>query len=119
VGHWTANLPKSTRHPANQFQSATIEIAVDGDIVTMVDVVVGDSGQEERGTNTIHADGRERPSGSAGYVSVARWLGSHVLEVVRMQDGEIEARATYEVSADGRTLRISGPEQVVVLDRRT
>ena len=40
VGKWIANLSKSKRHPANQFQSGTIEFSVDGDTVTIVDTLL-------------------------------------------------------------------------------
>ena len=126
VGCWTADVSKSKRHPANEFQRATLEFAVDGDAVTITDVVVTASGQEERGTNTIRADGGEHLS-SNGYVLMARWLGSHALEAVTKKDGQDVGRVTYAVSADGTTLTLSAAssaydgypatEQVSVFDR--
>ena len=38
AGLWTANVAKSHRHPANLFQRATMEFAIDGDAVTITDV---------------------------------------------------------------------------------
>jgi hypothetical protein len=97
--------------------------------VTITDVGVNASRQEEHGKNTIQADGREHPSGN-GYVLMARWLGSHVLETIAKKDGQIVGRGTYEISADGKTLTVSAKdasanahgwqtdfEQVIVLDR--
>jgi hypothetical protein len=116
VGTWTANLSKSRRHPNNQFQSATLQFAVTGDAVTIVDVVVDDAGREERGKNIILADGNEHPQGN-GYVLTARWRDPQAFETTATKDGQIVGWGTYEVSADGKTLTISGDQQVIVLDR--
>lgn len=119
VGTWTANLSKSRRHPANQFQSATLQFEVVGDTVTIADVVVDASGHEDHGRNTVRADGIERPSEHGnGYSLMVRWRGSHVLETVAKKDGQVVGRGTYEVSADGKTLTISADEQMIVLDRQ-
>ena len=86
-----ANLSKSRRHPDNQFRSATLEVQVDGDTVTIADFVVDDSGHEFQGRNTILVDGNEHGSAHAdGYVLMARWRGS---------------------------LIVSGDQQMIVLDR--
>ena len=118
-GTWTANLSKSKPHPASAFQHATMRFLVNGDTVTIAHVVVDDAGHEQRAEQSIEIDGKERRSGGAGYVAIARWLGSHAFEVVRMKDRTIEARATYEVSPDGTTLTIAGAEQLIVCDRTT
>ena len=52
-----ANLAKSVQHPANPFQSATLEFTVAGDAVTIAQVFVDSAGQEVGGTMTIRADG--------------------------------------------------------------
>src|SRR5688500_12559453 len=57
AGTWATNLTKSQRHPLNPFRSATLHIDVDGDTVTILDVVVDADGREEQHTNTIRADG--------------------------------------------------------------
>jgi glyoxalase superfamily protein len=119
VGTWTANLSKSRRHPNNPFQSATIHFNVVGDTVMITDVVVDASGHEEHGKNTVQADGMEHPSEHGnGYILLARWLGSHVLEAVAKKDGQVVGRGTYEVSADGTILTISADDQVIVCDRQ-
>ena len=118
VGKWTANLSSSKRHPSNQFQSATLQFTVDGDSVTVTDVVVDDSGREEHGKNTILVDGNEHPSENGnGYALVARWRGSRVLETTAKKNGQVVGWGTYEVSDDGKILTISGDQQVIVLDR--
>ena len=114
VGKWTANLSKSRRHPSNQFQSATLT----GDTVTIIDVVIDDSGHEDRGKNTILVDGNEHRSDHGnGYALVARWHGSHVLETVAKKNGQVVGWGMYEVSNDGKTLTISADQQEIVLDR--
>lgn len=118
VAKWTANLSKSRRHPGNQFQSATLKFAVDGDKVTITDIVVDASGREERGQHTILVDGNEHASEErGGYALIARWRNSHVLETMAKKDSQIVGWGTYEVSNDCQTLTISGDEQVIVLDR--
>jgi glyoxalase superfamily protein len=108
LGVWTADVSKSKRHPANQFQRATLQFTVDGDAVTITDVVVNAAGLEERGTNTIFVDGIERESADGhGYAIIARLRRPHVIETIAKKDGAIVGRGTYEVSDDGRTLIVS------------
>jgi hypothetical protein len=118
VGKWTANLEKSRHHPSNQFQNATLEFAVDGDTVTIADVVVDDSGHEETHKNTILVDGNEHAAeNESGYSMVARWRDQHIIETIAKKDGLTVGWGTYEVSEDGKTLTITGDEQLIVLDR--
>jgi hypothetical protein len=118
VGKWIANVAKSRQFPGNEFQSATMEFGVDGDRVTIIDVVVDDSGREHSGKNMILVDGNEHLSeNSNGYILVARWRGPQVIETIAKKDGQIAGWGTYEVSEDGKTMTISGNEQMIVLDR--
>jgi hypothetical protein len=118
AGRWKADLTKSRRHPANPFRSAVLEFTVEGDTVTIVDVVVDDSGRETCGRNTIIADGQAHSSGlNDGYVLSAHWRGPGILETLATRDGEAAGWGRYEISADHQTLTISGEEQVIVLDR--
>ena len=118
VGKWTAKLSKSKRHPANQFQSAMIEFKVDGNTVTIIDAVIDESGHEVTANNTILVDGNEHPSENGnGYVLVAKWNGPRVIETSATKDGLDVGWGKYEVSKDGKTLTISGDEQMIVLDR--
>ena len=83
MGNWAANRSKSKQHPNHQFKSATLQFVVNGDTVTLTHGGVNASGQEESGTMTLEADGKERPIPQApGVVSVVRWIGSNVLETV-------------------------------------
>ena len=116
AGVWNANVAESTRHPDNPFRSATLEFAIEGDLVTITDVVVDASGREERGRNTLHADGVERGY-EHGYVVAARWLSERALEATVTKQGALEGRVTYEVSADGRTLTLTTGEQRTTFER--
>ena len=118
AGRWTANVGRSRRHPANLFQRATIEFAIDGDIVTIRDVFVDEAGREERGTNVVRADGVERP-GEYGCAVTATWRDTHALEVVVRKDDQVVGLATYTVSPDGDVLTTSDltGHHVIVLDR--
>ena len=118
VGKWIVNLAQSKRHPANQFQRATIEFTVDGDMVTTVDLVTDESGHEMAGKNTIHVDGVEHAAeNGSGYVVTARWNGPRIIETEARKDGQIAGWGKYEISDNGQTLTISGDKQMIVLDR--
>jgi len=116
VGKWTANLSKSKRHPGNQFRSAVLQITEADNILTVIDVVVDDSGREHRGQNTILVDGQSHAAEN-GYLLTARWRGTHILETEGSKDGPVIGWGKYEISEDGQMLTISGDEQVIVLDR--
>jgi hypothetical protein len=117
-GEWTADILRSQRHPANQFQRATIVFAVDGEDVHMSDVVVDEAGREERHVNIIRADGRERAAEPRrGYSVRASWRDPYTLEALGLKDGQPIGGATYVVSPDGQTLTISADQQMIVLDR--
>jgi glyoxalase superfamily protein len=116
-GTWVADVSKSMRHPANQFRSATMAIAVSGDVVTIDDVVINESGGEDRGRNTIVVDGTERVF-DYGYAMTARWQGANVIETLATQNGAVVGRGRYEVSDDRKTLIVTGEGQRIVLDRK-
>jgi len=116
AGTWIANLTKSLQHPHNQFCSATLEITVKCESVTIRHIGVNDAGQEEEAVSTILVDGKDYV-GRGGHVLIARWLVPRVLEVVDRRDGEDEGRGTYEVSADGKTLTIAADRQLIVCER--
>jgi hypothetical protein len=116
-GAWRADINRSQRHPANQFRSATIVFDLDGEDIRMSDVLVDETGREERHVNTIRADGRERPEPARGYSVRACWRDPYTLEAIGMKNGQPIGGATYAVSRDGRTLTISADQQLIVLDR--
>jgi hypothetical protein len=118
AGAWKADIARSQRHPANQFQSATIMFELDGEDLRMSDVVVDEAGREERHVNTIRVDGRERAADPRRNYSVrASWRDPYTLEAVGLEDGQSIGGATYAVSPDGRTLTIAADQQLIVLER--
>ena len=117
AGRWVADVSRSKRHPANQFRSATIVFAVDGNTVSIADEFVDEAGKTVRGRNTIEADGVARPTDN-GFVVTATWLARNDLEFFATKNGEEVGRGRYTVSQDGRHLTIvSNGDQVIVLDR--
>jgi hypothetical protein len=117
-GRWLADLSRSKCHPANPFQRAMIEVDVAGDVLRIADVVVDASGSEESRLNTIQVDGCEYLSEAGnGYRVMARWCGPHAFETVAKKDDQVVGSGRYEVSADGRTLTVSGDQLLIVLDR--
>ena len=115
-GRWIANVARSQRHPAQQFRSAAIDFAVDDGLVTMSHEMVDESGRPQESEMTIEADGVEHVAPN-GYSLTATWRGQRVLDTVATKDGQVVGRGTYEVSPDGSTLTITGPEQVIVLEK--
>ena len=89
---------------------------------------VNAGGQEESGTVSFEADGKEHPvPKQPGVILVTTWVGPRLLEIVGKKAGTIVSEASYEVAADGRTLvaEVSGTdasgtrfEQVIVFDRK-
>lgn len=118
TGAWQADLARSQRHPANQFQSATIVFDLDGEGLRMSSVVVDETGREEQHVNTIRADGRERVvEPRRGYSVRASWRDPLTLEAVGVKDGQVIGGATYAVSPDGETLTVAADQQLIVLQR--
>jgi hypothetical protein len=111
VGDWIANVAQSRRHPSNQFRSGRIDFAIRGNVVEIVDEYVDEAGKPLRGRNTLEADGAARATGAT--------LGARGLDTVAKKDGQVIGRATYTVSADGRTLTIEDDsgDSMIVLDR--
>ena len=121
VGNWVMDISKSRLSPALPLQSATLQIAVSGNTISMSStMVIG--GKELKRAETFRSDGTETPGTlNPGIRLFAQWVGPHVLAIVAMKGDTLIALDTYEVSADGKTLtsRNSGSiEQVVVLERR-
>ena len=126
AGTWKANLSKSKRHPNHLFRSLTLHFEVSDDAVLLTYTGVNMAGKQESAKRKLHPDGKEYPVAEAsGVVEIAKWAGSHVLEVVAKKDGKVIGRSAYEVSQDGKTLtaKIKGVdakgaefEQVIVFD---
>ncbi len=119
TGVWAAEVARSRRHPANMFQRATIEIAVNGDTVTMLDEFADETGRVEKNRNVIEVDGEAHVS-DTGYALIARWVGARRLETVATKDGQMVGGASYEVAPDGSTMTFTSAnaEYVVVFDRK-
>ena len=116
AGSWVADVSRSTPHPSNRYRAATLRFEVDGDLVTIIDVVVDETGREERGRNTFRADGQAHPA-DGGFFMTGNWRGARVLEVVVTKHGRTEGRVTYEVSPDEATLTLTTGEQRGVFGR--
>jgi len=128
AGRWVANLERSERHENHQFGSAVLEIAVEGDTVTLAFGGQNASGNQESGEVVFEADGREHTvPGQPGGTGSAEWSGQRRLRTLASREGEIIGEGVYEVSADGTTLTAtisaidaSGRhvDQVIVFDRQ-
>ena len=116
AGTWQVDLARSKRPADNLFRSATLQFDVNGDAVTIVDVVIDESGRHERNANTLVVDGR-RHEQRYGYAVTARWVTPRHLEAALTKDGESRGQVAYVVADDGRTLTLSTPDSVSVFDR--
>jgi hypothetical protein len=101
AGSWIA-----TPSGGDSVRSATLRFTIDGDAVTIADIVVDASGDVRRGENVLRTDGAERASGH-GYAVAARWLDGRALEAVVTKEGREVGRVRYGLSADGATLTVS------------
>ena len=105
-GTWRMNPATSRRSTENPFERATLHIAVTGDTVTITDVVVDMAGREERGVNTIRADG-DGHAVEHGYVLTSRWRGDRVFETTVRKNGQPVSRLTYGYHRTARTSPLS------------
>ena len=115
-GRWIADIARSQRNEANLFRRAALDVSVSGQTVTIAHDAIDELGREDRGVNTIVADGIERTH-DHGYRMTVRWADSHTLEVMTRHAELPATGATYEVSSDGRTLIVSTVDQRLVFER--
>lgn len=118
AGRWIADVERSTRHPAIQSQRAVIEFAVADDILTLRHGYVDESGDRQSGESRIQVDGKARTAEN-GYALKAEWRGPRSFETVATKDGQIVGHGKYEISEDGSTMTITGPEQTIVLGKHS
>ena len=116
AGAWQADVARSKRPPDNLYRSATLRFDVNGDAITITDVVVDESGRQDRNSNTLVVDGR-RHEQRYGYAVTARWVTPRHLEATLSHNGEPRGQVAYVVADDGRTLTLSTPDSVSVFDR--
>jgi hypothetical protein len=84
--------------------------------VTIVHDAIDELGREDRGVNTIQADGIDRV-GDFGRRITVRWAGPRGLDMMTTHAGLDARMAKYEVSPDGHTLIVSTVDQRLVFDR--
>ena len=116
AGRWIADVANSSRHPANRFRRATIEVSVVGQTITFAHDAIDEFGREDCGVNTLEADGIERTH-PHGYRTTVRWSGPRTLEIMTTHAGLPAKGATYEVSPEGGTLVVSTIDQRLVFVR--
>jgi hypothetical protein len=122
AGHWVADVSQSRLDNKMPLKAADLEIAVNGNIVRLASSLTLLSGQTLSETETLRADGTETAATlTPGVTHVANWVGPQVLALIARKGNQNIALITYEVSADGQSLkaRTSGlVEQRVVFRRR-
>ncbi len=93
----------------------TFELA--GNRLNVAHRMVDEAGREDRGRTSIVVDGAEHAFPNGGEYSLTATLHGRTIETIATKAGQIVDRGTYEVSSDGSTLTIIGPEQTIVLER--
>lgn len=116
TGTWEADMARSQRHAAHQFQRATLHLSAQGDTVTIAHDYVDDRGARAHGTNTLQVDGVEHAF-PFGYSMTAAWRDRRTIDLVTTQHGGTPLRARYQVSADGSTMTVATGEQRLVFRR--
>jgi len=116
AGRWIADVERSTRHPANQFQRAVIEFTVADNTVTVRHGYLDESGERQHAESQIQIDGQARTAEN-GYALKAEWRGPRSFETVATTGGQVVGHGKYEISEDGNTMTITGPEQTIVLGK--
>jgi hypothetical protein len=118
VGRWVASVARSNRHPANPFRSAVMTLELDDNRIHIAHRMVDELGREDRGRTCMVIDDAEHAlPNEGGYSLTATLQRPRTIETIAKKDGQIVDRGTYEVSADGSTLTVVGPEQTIVLER--
>jgi hypothetical protein len=105
-GGWTARLGASPEPLLRLCDAATLEFAVEGDLMTLSETVLEPSGAERRNSYTLRVGGPLQRV-DHGYVMAAVRQGSRVLKVSIDHGGEHVMDVTYTVSDDGRTLTLT------------
>ncbi len=129
TGSWVANLSKSRRHANHQFESATMNFEVAGEVVSLTYAGINAAGKQESSRVVFHADGVEHPLSpeAPGVVVLSQWVGTHRIDTQARKNDSVLGHGTYEVSGDGSllTATVSGIdasgaafEQVIVFDRQ-
>ena len=125
AGTWIADLASSKLHKGSPIRTATLEVAVTSETVTITDSIQNAAGQQiGTGTTTFRTDGKPYPHDALmpGLMVAATWSSTNVLETTLKQKNGQTDRVTYEVSSDGKmlTTKTSGPlgDQVIVFRRQ-
>lgn len=108
VGTWTVDPARSQPDRLNAYQSATLEFALTGTSLMITTRVAELTGKEVRGRLALEVDGKPHPLADTDYVSMARWVGTHMLDAVTLKAGQEVGRVSYKVSGDGATLTLDG-----------
>ena len=116
AGRWIAVLSLSIRHPLNEYRSATLNVSVDRDVVTIDDLVIDCDGRSERTRNVLHADGALRVL-DRDFAVKAQWETDRKLQVVVTRRDVLESVVTYEVSANRQALTVTAGQQRHTFER--
>ena len=118
AGTWTTAQPSSDHDVAQHPADMVVEFDVTGDTVSLTQIVSDETGEQTAVKMAICADGQEHPF-HFGHelVMQARWSDLRTLEMIVKHGDAIVSSGTYTVSQDGKSLVLSTPDRVVVLER--
>jgi len=112
VGMWKQNFDKSTITPAPtsprpQSISRTYEMFSDGLKATLV--TISADGARTETTYSAHFDGKDVPFKGANSDTIAlKKVNARTFESTIKKDGKVVQTVTNEVSADGKTMTVTG-----------
>jgi hypothetical protein len=91
---------------------------VSDDLLILTHIEADPAGHQSAMKMAFPVDGQDHPVQFRDDLMLrATWTNIHVLEIIAWHDERIVFKATYEMSADGRSLVVSTPEQLTVFER--
>jgi hypothetical protein len=107
---WKLNLAKSTFNPGPPPRSATLSYQAEGQGVRATNEGVNAQGNPTKGVLSIISDGKSYPiTGSAAFDAGSyKQVDDFTMEGTRTKDGKVIETFTRILSADGKTLTLTG-----------
>jgi hypothetical protein len=119
VGTWIARSPvRSGDHRQTPMVDVVTAFGASDDLLTLTHIEADPAGHESAMKMVFPVDGQEHPvQFHDDLVLRATWTDSRALEIIARHGERIVYKATYEMSANGRSLIVSTPEQLTIFER--
>jgi hypothetical protein len=118
LGTWTTARASTDSPTRTDVPSIVVEFVLVNDAFVLTQIGPDGTGRDVAMKMAIHVDGDEHPVPFGDDVTLrATWVDVHTLETIVRRGDQMAWRATYEVSADGRSLAVASSEQLVRFER--